>query len=160
MTILYTLVISRVYCIEHDIYISHNNSNGRVHSGNGYGQWEKALHCNASSHWLSPCPEWSLQCQKFGQTLHSQTIWHTSLMQWILTTLGKVISVSKEEVKIHKNKLKRSVTLEKYIKVHKITIIIGWLGIHRYLSYLRQLSPWLSLLTNCVISFLNLILFS
>ena len=26
----------------------------REHSGCGLGQWETALHCNASSHWLSP----------------------------------------------------------------------------------------------------------
>ena len=32
----------------------------RDHSGHGLGQWEEALHSNASSHWLSPCPEWSL----------------------------------------------------------------------------------------------------
>ena len=32
----------------------------RDHSGYGLGQWEKALHSNASSHWLSPYPEWSL----------------------------------------------------------------------------------------------------
>ena len=34
-----------------------------VHSGYGLGQWEKAFHNNASSHWLSPHPEWS---QKFA----------------------------------------------------------------------------------------------
>ena len=32
----------------------------RVHSGYGLCQWEKALHCNAFSHWLSPYPKWSL----------------------------------------------------------------------------------------------------
>ena len=32
----------------------------RDHSGHGLGQWEEALHSNASSHWLSTCPEWSL----------------------------------------------------------------------------------------------------
>ena len=32
----------------------------RDHYGYGLGQWEKALHNNAFSHWLSPCPEWSL----------------------------------------------------------------------------------------------------
>ena len=32
----------------------------RDHSGYGLGQWEKALHSNASSHWISPYPEWSL----------------------------------------------------------------------------------------------------
>ena len=32
----------------------------RDHSGYGLGQWEKALHSYASSHWLSPYPEWSL----------------------------------------------------------------------------------------------------
>ena len=30
------------------------------HSGCGLSQWEKALHSNAFSHWLSPYPEWSL----------------------------------------------------------------------------------------------------
>ena len=37
--------------------INHHRTN---HSGYGLGQSEKALHCNAFSHWLSPCPEWSL----------------------------------------------------------------------------------------------------
>ena len=32
----------------------------RDHSGYGLCQWEKALHSNASSHWPSPYPEWSL----------------------------------------------------------------------------------------------------
>ena len=32
----------------------------RYHSWYGLSQWEKALLCNASSHWPSPCPEWSL----------------------------------------------------------------------------------------------------
>ena len=29
----------------------------RDHSGYGLGQWEKALHSNASSQWLNPCPK-------------------------------------------------------------------------------------------------------
>ena len=39
---------------------------GNKHSGYGLSQWEEALLCNASFHWLSPCPEWSLwpQCGK------------------------------------------------------------------------------------------------
>ena len=32
----------------------------RDHSGYGLSQWEKALHGDASSHWLSPYTEWSL----------------------------------------------------------------------------------------------------
>ena len=32
----------------------------RDHSGYGLGQWEKALHSNASPLWLSPYPEWFL----------------------------------------------------------------------------------------------------
>ena len=32
----------------------------RNHSGYGLGQWEEALHSNASSHCPSPYPEWSL----------------------------------------------------------------------------------------------------
>ena len=32
----------------------------RDHSGYGFSQRESAL-CNAVSHWLSPCPKWSLQ---------------------------------------------------------------------------------------------------
>ena len=36
----------------------------RDHFGYGLGQWEKALHSNASSHWLSPYLEWSLQTSK------------------------------------------------------------------------------------------------
>ena len=30
------------------------------HSAYGLSQWEEALLCNASSHWPSPYPEWSL----------------------------------------------------------------------------------------------------
>ena len=33
---------------------------GRDQSGDGLSQWEKALLCNAFSHWRSPYPEWSL----------------------------------------------------------------------------------------------------
>ena len=32
----------------------------RNHSGHALSQWETTLHCNAVSHWLSPCTEWSL----------------------------------------------------------------------------------------------------
>ena len=32
---------------------------GNDHSGYGLSQWEKALLCNAFSHWLSTYPEWS-----------------------------------------------------------------------------------------------------
>ena len=32
----------------------------RDHSGYGLCQWEELLLCNASSHWQSPLPEWSL----------------------------------------------------------------------------------------------------
>ena len=32
----------------------------RDHSGYGISQWEEALWCNASFHWLSPYPKWSL----------------------------------------------------------------------------------------------------
>ena len=37
----------------------YENSN-RAHSGYGLSLWETTLHCNVVSHWLSPCPEWSL----------------------------------------------------------------------------------------------------
>ena len=37
-----------------------NKPFSRVHSGYGLGQWENALHSNASSHWLIPYPEWLL----------------------------------------------------------------------------------------------------
>ena len=37
-----------------DLKIGHQGSSPcRNHSGYGLGQWEEALHCNASSHWLS-----------------------------------------------------------------------------------------------------------
>ena len=32
----------------------------RDHFGYGLSQWEMMLHGNVISHWLSPCPEWSL----------------------------------------------------------------------------------------------------
>ena len=32
----------------------------RGYSGYGLSQWEMTLQCNVISHWLSPCPEWSL----------------------------------------------------------------------------------------------------
>ena len=32
----------------------------RDHSGYGISRWEEALRCNASFHWLSPYPKWSL----------------------------------------------------------------------------------------------------
>ena len=35
----------------------------RDNSGYGLSKWEKTLHCNVVSHWLSPYPEWSLQTQ-------------------------------------------------------------------------------------------------
>ena len=34
------------------------------HSGCGLGQWEEALHSNASSYWLSPYPKCSLMSHK------------------------------------------------------------------------------------------------
>ena len=37
-----------------------NNVVFRYRSGDGLAQWEEALHSKASSHWLSPYPEWSL----------------------------------------------------------------------------------------------------
>ena len=33
----------------------------KVHYGYGLSEWEEALHGNASSHWLSPYPQWSLR---------------------------------------------------------------------------------------------------
>ena len=32
----------------------------RDHSGYVLSQWEMTLNCNIISHWLSPCPDWSL----------------------------------------------------------------------------------------------------
>ena len=34
----------------------------REHSGYGFSKWHEALLSNASSHWPSPHPEWSLRC--------------------------------------------------------------------------------------------------
>ena len=42
----------------------------RDHSCYGLGQWERVLHSNASSHWLSPYPEWSLLCNPFVTDTH------------------------------------------------------------------------------------------
>ena len=48
----------------------------RDHSGYGLSQWEKALHSNASSHWLNPYPEWSLSSDtKFAKTPHTSPSW-------------------------------------------------------------------------------------
>ena len=56
------------------------------HSGYVLSQWEKALHSNASSHWLSTYPEWSLgnmsitHCWKQEGYIHIiiyQRVWHT-----------------------------------------------------------------------------------
>ena len=41
---------------------AHTQNDPWSHSGYGISQWEEALLCNASSHWLSPYPEWSLYC--------------------------------------------------------------------------------------------------
>ena len=38
----------------------------RDHSRYGLSQWEKALLCNAFSHWSSPYPEWSLELNSGG----------------------------------------------------------------------------------------------
>ena len=34
----------------------------RYHSGDWLRPWKITLECNVVSHWLSPCPEWSLLC--------------------------------------------------------------------------------------------------
>ena len=39
----------------------------RDHSGYGLGQWEEALHSNASSHWTTPYQEWSLWEGRFRE---------------------------------------------------------------------------------------------
>ena len=36
------------------------NSYVKDHSRYGLNQWGATLHCNVVSHWLIPCPEWSL----------------------------------------------------------------------------------------------------
>ena len=40
----------------------------RDYSGYGLGWWEKALHSNGSSHWLSPNSEWSLKLGSSSST--------------------------------------------------------------------------------------------
>ena len=50
--------------------------NFKDHSGYGFDQWEEALRSNASSHWLSPYPEWSLKCVYINGHCNS---WHVSI---------------------------------------------------------------------------------
>ena len=46
----------------------------------GLSQWEKALQSNASSHWLSPYPEWSLTVWGSNKAMsgqdYSQLLWY------------------------------------------------------------------------------------
>ena len=60
----------------------------RDHSGLGLDQWEKALHNNASSHWLSPYPEWwvcrlSVYIFDDGNALYAHTRNEFKPIMWI-----------------------------------------------------------------------------
>ena len=53
----------------------------QVHSGYGLSQWEATLQCNVVSHWLSPCPEWSLWL--LLSSVKSFEVW-LKLINWVL----------------------------------------------------------------------------
>ena len=46
----------------------------RGHSGCGLSQWNITLHCNVTSHWLSPYPEWSLHTSIMPQSMQNASM--------------------------------------------------------------------------------------
>ena len=100
----------------------------RDHSGYRLGQWEKALHGNAFSHWLSPYPDLSLIIARSNITRYCilrhtcklehwcqnnrRPISHTlTAEQWVVGILMKICGVVKPPIlpkRAHKNLLIQS----------------------------------------------------